>query len=375
VRRWLVRAHLIVGVTTAPVLALLGLTGAIMVFEPQIVDAANASLLRVAPSARTLRLDDMAARLRAAYPGAHVDGVSLAEDATHADAFDVVRGGDPRGGATVFVDPHTGRILGTADALRARWLGTVHQLHTRLLAGEAGASVVGWTAVALLFLAVTGLVLWWPGKILRVRRTTSGKRVVLDVHSALGAYSWIFLMLFALTGAALHWEDLARRLVASASGGASDPPPPAPSHACEGKPALGLDRLAAAAAAAVPGATPSWLQVRTPTGLARMVMRFPEDRTPAGRTVVAMEPCTARVVSVQSTRAASLAFRATRMWAREAHTGDLFGWPTRILAALFSLSLPLMAVTGPLIWLSRRRRPSRPPAARPAARRREAVPA
>jgi uncharacterized iron-regulated membrane protein len=41
---------------------------------------------------------------------------------------------------------------------------------------------------------------------------------------------------------------------------------------------------------------------------------------------------------------------------REIHTVDIGGWPTRILAAVFSLSLPLVAITGPLLWWQRRQR-------------------
>jgi len=43
------------------------------------------------------------------------------------------------------------------------------------------------------------------------------------------------------------------------------------------------------------------------------------------------------------------------MWNRELHTGDIFNLPTRILAAFFSLMLPVLAITGPLIWWTRRR--------------------
>ena len=55
----------------------------------------------------------------------------------------------------------------------ARW---VHLLHTRLVAGKIGEAMVGWFSVALLGLAITGLVLWWPRKIFGVQRTSSWKR-------------------------------------------------------------------------------------------------------------------------------------------------------------------------------------------------------
>jgi len=57
---------------------------------------------------------------------------------------------------------------------------------------------------------------------------------------------------------------------------------------------------------------------------------------------------------VRNARTASFSFRYPHMWNRMIHTGDVFGWPTRILAALMSLTLPLLGVTGPLIWWFRR---------------------
>jgi uncharacterized iron-regulated membrane protein len=59
---------------------------------------------------------------------------------------------------------------------------------------------------------------------------------------------------------------------------------------------------------------------------------------------------------VWSTRTAPLGFKITRMWIREIHTGDILGWPTRLLACLVSLLLPILAITGLLIWWNRSRK-------------------
>ena len=45
-----------------------------------------------------------------------------------------------------------------------------------------------------------------------------------------------------------------------------------------------------------------------------------------------------------------------RQWTRELHTGDLWGWPTRTLAFLFSVTLPVVALSGPLLWWKGRRK-------------------
>lgn len=85
-------------------------------------------------------------------------------------------------------------------------------------------------------------------------------------------------------------------------------------------------------------------------------MKFPEDRTPIGRSRVLVDPYTGNVVSAVSTRTAPLAFKIGRLWIREIHTGDIFGWPTRLLACVMSLILPIMTITGTLIWWNRNRK-------------------
>ena len=85
-------------------------------------------------------------------------------------------------------------------------------------------------------------------------------------------------------------------------------------------------------------------------------MKFPEDRTPIGRSRVLLDPYTGNVLSAVSTRSAPLAFKISRMWIREIHTGDIFGWPTRLLACVMSLILPIMTITGSLIWWNRNRK-------------------
>ena len=77
---------------------------------------------------------------------------------------------------------------------------------------------------------------------------------------------------------------------------------------------------------------------------------------PIGRSRVLLDPYTGNVLSAVSTRTAPLAFKISRLWIREIHTGDILGWPTRLLACVMSLILPIMTITGSLIWWNRNRK-------------------
>ena len=62
---------------------------------------------------------------------------------------------------------------------------------------------------------------------------------------------------------------------------------------------------------------------------------------------------------MQTSRTAPIGTRVAKLWNREIHTGDLYGLPTRILACVASLCLPLLAITGPLMWLNKLRAAAR----------------
>jgi len=111
--------------------------------------------------------------------------------------------------------------------------------------------------------------------------------------------------------------------------------------------------LLSVAEATAPGAQPTWiLFVGNPI---RVAMKYPEDQTPTGRTNIFINAYTGNVVYELNSRTGPLGFRFVKLWNREIHTGDIGGLPTRILACLVSLMLPVMAVTGPFIWWNRRR--------------------
>jgi uncharacterized iron-regulated membrane protein len=89
---------------------------------------------------------------------------------------------------------------------------------------------------------------------------------------------------------------------------------------------------------------------------AELRMKFPEDRTPVGRSRVWLDPYSGNVLRVWSTRTAPVGFKLNHLWIREIHTGDIAGWPTQLLACIASLVLPVLTITGTLIWWNRGRR-------------------
>jgi len=355
IRKLLLSLHLIAGLIAAAFLLVLGVTGSIMVFENEIDRALNAKLTWVTPGPKRLSLTELKSTLERAYPGYQVGGFELPpRDDMAYSAF--LESQALHKGVGVFFDPYTGRILGTSDEYNG-FTSKLHQFHLRLLAGSTGATILGWVAVFLLFLAITGLILWWPRKIFRVDWRASGKRINFDLHNAVGIYTSVFLMIFSLTAIVIHWEEPASKWANRLTQSPGPRPIPDPAPPPPGAAPMDPESLLAIAERAAPGARATFVGIAgDPKEPVRIMMKYPEDGTPSGRTNVFLDGYSGKILFAQTSRNAPLGFKITKLWNREIHTGDIFGWPTRILASFLSLLLPVMAVTGPLIWWLRRRR-------------------
>lgn len=354
-RPLLLNTHLVVGLVAALPLFCIGLTGAILVFENPIDDALNAKIAVVShrPGAHPLTLKALQDTLARAYPGYRIVQASFGSDDWHSWGVSAMSP-DGKGEEDLIVDPYTGKTLGRPEQASLA-VAYVHQFHTRFLAGRLGNLITGWSGVLLALLAISGLILWWPAKIVRVRAGVRGWRLAFDLHQTVGGLAWVLLLLLAGSGIVIHWNEQALSLMSTLTGASPAAAPPRSAAECQGKHILDAGRLLDAAQAAVPGARATVLQISPDvTRPVRVILKYPEDRTPAGRTLVYVAACSAQPLQVISSRTQSAAYRWTRMWNREIHTGEVWGWPTRILAALASLTLPLMALTGPLLWWGRR---------------------
>jgi uncharacterized iron-regulated membrane protein len=355
-RKFLLWLHLVAGLAAAIVLVLLGVTGAVMVFEGPLDHALNAKLYRVAPQGPLLGLDELVAKVEQSRPGSRAFSLGLppAEDLA---ATVSLRGSDGKS-VTFTANPYTGEILGSL-ATASTFVQKLHTFHKNLLLGPTGKTITLWGALLLIVLALTGIVLWWPRKIWKLSDMKPGRRANFDLHNALGFWSSIFMLIFAFTGVVIHWDNEAMQWV----GRITHTPPtltaPKPKLVADAT-LVGPQALFNAATQAVPGA-----RVRLIMGFGgtheavRVLMRYPEDYTQGGRTNVFLDPATGAVLLAQTSRDAPIGYRLVSFWNRQLHTGDTLGWPSRIIACLTSLSLPLLALTGPLIWwgkFKRRRR-------------------
>jgi uncharacterized iron-regulated membrane protein len=348
--------HLWTGLVAAIFLFLLGASGAIVAFEDELDRSLNPKLSYVQPQSEPLSIDAITQKLLARYPGSKIDGLEPPQRADLSMFVGLTDASGKRLG--LLVDPYSGEVLGDAERGN-RFVAQVHQFHTHFLAGEVGKQIVGWSGVLLLMLSISGIVLWWRAKIFRLR-TGSAKRFNFELHNTLGVLSSVFLFIFAWTAICIHWQQPMGRLAQKMSP-APTVQPATPEIPKAGAAPLSPDRLIAIAHQTLPEAKIMRLQMPgRPKQPVSLSLKFPEDHTPIGRTRMTIDAYSGKVLYVQSSREMSSPMKYAQMWNREIHTGDILGMPTRILAAFFSLILPLLAITGPLIWWNRRRTAARP---------------
>lgn len=346
IKKVLLKIHLYVGLAAALFLLLVSITGCALIFENELEGVFFPLKIQAQPQTQPLPLQELANKAQQANPGKRALRVILPQQPDHAHRVVV------SDGTWVYVNGYTGEILGVRN-LQSNFLLSIHQLHTSLLLKnrQLGSKIVGWATLLLLLLAISGVILWWPRKLLTIKRGVNWRRVNFDLHNVSGFYAFVFVFLIALTGVLMTFEETGFKMVYRFTG---EPPNLTPPRFTpqKGAPMISPDQALQIARAAMPGAMPTTVGVAPANSVD---FKFPEDRTPMGRSHVFLDPYTGQVQMAQSTREAHPGVKAHNL-NRPLHTGDILGWPTRIIWFVASLMVVIQAVTGVLIWWKPRRK-------------------
>src|SRR5688572_5008164 len=231
---WVI-AHRWAGLSLALFLIVVGLTGALMAFYDEI-EGAIAPHLHLAqppsPQAAVLSPIELREKVQAAYPGAVINYLPLHVEPGHALKLDIRRI-DP---ATkrigpwspevdeVFVDPYTGRILGTrlwGDISQGaiNFMPFVYRLHYTLLADKTGRYLLGIVALIWVLDTFIGFYLtlpvrfgsswvsrWKPSWL--VRWTGGETKLTFDLHRAGALWIWPLLFVFAWSGVMFNLREV-----------------------------------------------------------------------------------------------------------------------------------------------------------------------
>lgn len=257
------------------------------------------------------------------------------------------------------VDPVSGKILGRRDQTHAI-LPTLYRLHQELLLKPYwGEELVGLSGIALALSCLSGLWLWWPKpqrfwKSVTMRRGQSWYRSVWDLHSALGFWSCLVMLVVAISGAALSFPKASAALLGIVA--PSRDFEPARVDRADETPINDPDGILRAASAHRPHDVALVLGLPTKrSNTWRVAMRGSNYHgVVGGLTQLWIDPWTYQVVQEKSdthwTTGDLILVHQFPL-----HNGSLLGEPGRVVVFLSGLALPLLGVSGLVIWWHKRR--------------------
>lgn len=345
----MLRLHRWIGLATALLLFIQGMTGSLLVFRDEIEGVLHPELVLETTGSRVPAqfLADLAEEM---HVGARVDRLTFGRSSNRAA---MARLKDPAGESFyVALDPYQGTVLRNGD-ITAWPMELLFAFHHELFSGKVGTIIIGVEAILLIWLIGFGLLAWWPG----TRRLRQGfrlvrgtpDRLVRSLHRTVGGLLAVLMLVSATTGVMLVFKTSIGDMIGAVA-------KPAPQVAArQGEPLLSLDRAVALARARVGNAALVELRL---TGNHRQLLTvlFDDTRVLRGNAVdqVFVDRYSGAIVGRH--HPARLPTPNTILdWAYTVHTGEALGLLGRLFALASGIVLLLFSVSGFWLWLSRTR--------------------
>jgi uncharacterized iron-regulated membrane protein len=341
IRLVLFNLHLIGGLVAGLFLLISGVSGTVLAFSDEIDAFLQPSIFKVTPQAQRIRVTQLAASAAAVLHPEDIITVYVPSVRPDRSYWFTVMPSHHRLPRQVFVNQYTGKVLGNLSVVRFTVI--MKALHNEM----------AFSSIFLMFLAPSGLYLWWPLKRIGIKSSAGFRRLSFDLHNSLGFFSSLFMFGFAATGAYMALERWTVPMTIAMTQSkpvwrtvASQPK--------TGVQPISADLACSVAQNALPGASILWVSIpREPRAVYLVKMRFPEDHSDNGGSVVLIDQFSGNTLDVVSTRSNSA--QRVVVLNRAIHTGAIGGDTGRLLAALASLTLPLQVITGGWLWWTKRR--------------------
>lgn len=396
-RRWPLRRpfwvwlHRWVGLAMAGFLFVVGLTGSLLAFYPELQRLANPHWFVDRAPASWLGPGDLASRLEAADPRLRVQRVELQsfEGATRAwvGPRDDPATGKPRAldFDYVVLDPATGAVLDRSrwGAIGSTWrqiVDFVYELHYSLALGMAGVWVLGGLALLWTLDCFVGAYLTFPARASAtrrwwvrwkpawlVKRGAGAYRMNFDLHRAGGLWPWAMLLVFAWSSVYMNLWDT---VYTWATRSAMDFRPPwvlqvplaEPVH----EPTLNWPQAQAVGARLMAEqATARGFKVVLPVSLhyeadsASYVYQVQSslDIADRPRRYMAQVIFDGRSGALQHVLLPRGQYTGNTVsnWLYALHMGNVFGLPYRVFVCVLGLAVAALSVTGVVVWWHKRR--------------------
>ena len=356
-KRAVFQIHSWLGLSLGLVIASIGLSGALLAFEDEWLLALNPGIVSSAPrAAATLAPPRLLDRAREQLPERRVESIKVWNDGDRSPELSLAPD-DQHARETRHLDAHSGALL---PKMRGEsFFHAVEEWHRWLLLEHGvGKLVTGSLALVLLGLTLGGLYLRWPRPALNWRRwlvidfKLKGRPFLRSLHLGLGSWALLSYLIFTSTGPYWAFDAYRKTLEQWAS---IRPTPTDFTTASAVESPLRLDRAWASFARDVPSYGSAI--IRLPASSNQPIQIQYLDPNPAhdkarNRYFVIAD---GQLVSHERYAEQGVAARLVRS-NLALHTGSYFGLAGRLFMMLGALTLPMLMISGWLMYLARRRR-------------------
>lgn len=342
--------------------ALQGLTGAILVFEPELDHWLNRGMMDVEPTSEAdrLDLDEQFDVVNQQHPelAPYVYGIDASDRPGIATRMLAKPEGEvgPEDGVRLFIDPYRGEVTGT-QGYRDSTMGKLYHFHRTFYLPRWGRWITSTSALLLMAGALTGVILYF----LKRKPTDTYRKW----HARLGMAFAPLVFLIALNGVVVTYRFVVFPLLYVATGdeiprGMIRPPkievPDNPAR-------IGLEESIRIAEQAVPDARTTVILQPLRSDSTRTVMRKkPNEPRDVGGTFVTLNPYSGEVLDItcftEGAVGGQLVYATEHLHKGEwgGYFGEEYMIYTRVLWFVAAMSIPVLAVLGWGSYFRARRR-------------------
>ena len=208
------KIHLYLGLTAGIILMLIGITGALLSFQKEIIWLFNKDSYVVQVSGTQLSEKQIIDNFNSKFPEAKIKALTINSDPSSSVVINIAsnaRGKAERRGINYYINPYNSEVLPNVEG--AKTFKFIERIHRGLIAGDVGKQIVGASTLLLLVLMISGVVVYLPRlkkaffKSFTFKFKHKGRSFLSTMHSALGMWVLPFYLVSTITGLSLsyHW--------------------------------------------------------------------------------------------------------------------------------------------------------------------------
>jgi hypothetical protein len=208
-RKILFQVHLWSGITVGLYVLFISVTGSVLVYRNELYVAMTPEPIFSTATTPFKKDDELAEAALRQYPEHQVSRIIRPTDPNLAVEIWLKKNDETK---ERLFDPRNGEDLGGTGTTGIRLVTGLIKLHKELLAGDTGRMINGLGACAVMLVALTGFVLWWPGinrwrRSMTLHRGVGVRRLIWDLHSMVGIWSVGFILVFSVSGIYLCFPE------------------------------------------------------------------------------------------------------------------------------------------------------------------------